>query len=82
MSQYENIANGYVSNWKWKEIIKSPPYEEDSNDIDIHNPMYSTNYEHVSNLVVPSVFLQTCFIFIFSCLHIYLFIVSIICVHL
>ena len=45
MSQCKNIANGYVSEWKWKEIIKSPPYEEDENDIDTHNPMYSAHYE-------------------------------------
>ena len=56
MSQCENIANGYVSKWKRKEIIRSPPYEEDDNDIDIHNLMYSVDYESFSSLVVPGVF--------------------------
>ena len=45
MSQCKNIANGYVLEWKWKEIIRSPPYEEDDGDIDIHNPMYLVDYE-------------------------------------
>ena len=45
MIQCEKIMNGYVLEWKQKEIIRSPPYEEDDNEIDIHNSMYSTNYE-------------------------------------
>ena len=81
MGQYENIVNGYVSEWTWTNIIRSTPYEEDENDIDIHNPMYLADYERISDLVVPSDFLQTCFIFMFNCIHIYLFIVSIIFVH-
>ena len=40
MGQCENIVNGYVTKWTWKNIIRSNPYEEYDNDIDIHNPMY------------------------------------------
>ena len=39
MGQCENIVTGYVSEWTWTNIIRSTPYEEDDNDIDIHNPM-------------------------------------------
>ena len=70
MGQCENIVARYVN------IIRSTPYEEDDNDIDIHNPMYLADYERISDLVVPSEFLQTCFILILICLHIYLFIFS------
>ena len=47
MGQCENIVNGYVSEWTWTNIIRSALYEEDDNEIDIHNPMYSVD-EHVS----------------------------------
>ena len=50
MSECENIANGYVSYWDLKDIVRKPPFE-DAN-IDIHDPIYSTDYEHVSNLVM------------------------------
>ena len=82
MGECKNIVNGYVSKWTWTNIIRSTPYEEDENDMKICNPMYSTDYECVFDLVVLGEFLQKCFIFIFICLHIYLFIVSIIFVHL
>ena len=78
MGQCKNIVIGYVSEWTWTNINKSTPYEEDDNDIDIHNPMYSSDYKRVSDLVFLGEFLQTCFILILICLHIYLFIVSII----
>ena len=78
IGQCENIGNGYVFEWTWTNIIRITLYEEDENDIDIHNPMYSSDYEHVYDLVVPGEFLQTCFILILICLHIYLFRVSII----
>ena len=54
---------------------------EQLNQKHIHNPMYSAYYEHVFDLVVLGDFLHTFFIFIFICLHIYLFITSIIFVH-
>ena len=77
MGQCENIVNGYVFELTWTNIIRSTPYEEDDIEINIHNPMYSVDYECVSNLVVLGEFLQTCFILLLICLHIYLFIVSI-----
>ena len=83
MSQCKNIANGHVSGWKWKEIIRSPPYEEDDNDIDIHNPIYSTDYEQVSDLVVPAVFylLKHVILFYYLIVFIFLYIKSIMFLH-
>ena len=52
MSQCVNITNGYVSQWDQKELVRMPPYEDDDNDIDIHDPIYSIDYERVSDLVV------------------------------
>jgi hypothetical protein len=52
MSQCVNIASGYVSQWDQKELVRMPPYEDDDNDIDIHDPIYSADYERVSDLVV------------------------------
>lgn len=60
MSQCKNSANGYVSQLDMKEFIRMPPYEDDENDIDIHDPKYSVDYEHVSNLVVTGECVHTC----------------------
>ena len=48
VSVCENIVNGYVSHWDLKEIVRKPPFE----DIDIHEPIYLVDYEHISNLVM------------------------------
>lgn len=47
----QNIANGYVLQWDMKYFITMPPYK-DSDIIDIHDPLYSVDYERVSDLVV------------------------------
>ena len=48
----ENIMNGYVSHWNLKEIVRKPPFEDAVIDIDIHDPVYLANYEHISDLVM------------------------------
>ena len=50
VSECENIVNGYVSHWDSKEIVRKPPFEDA--DIDIHDPIYSTDYERVFDLVM------------------------------
>ena len=54
VSVCENIANGYVSHWNLKEIVRKPPFEDADIDIDIHDPVYSADYEHISDLVMLS----------------------------
>jgi hypothetical protein len=67
LSQCENIANGYVSEWDMKELIRMPPYEDDDIDINIHDPIYSADYERVSDLVVTG----TCTYMLFYLILIY-----------
>ena len=52
MSVCENIVSGYVSHWDLKDIVRKPPFEDADIDIDIHDPIYSADYECVSNLVM------------------------------
>ena len=52
VSVCENIVNGYVSHWNLNSIVKKPPFEDANIDTGIHDPIYSANYEHVSNLVI------------------------------
>ena len=52
VSVCENIANGYVSHWNLKEIVRKPPFEDADIDIDIHDLVYSADYERISDLVM------------------------------
>ena len=52
MSACENIVNGYFSHWNLKEIVRKPPFEDTDIDIDIHDPICSADYEHISDLVM------------------------------
>ena len=54
VSVCENIVNGYVSHWNLKEIVRKPPFEDADIGIDIHDPVYLADYEHISDLVMPS----------------------------
>lgn len=49
--QCENIRDGYVSRWEMKQLISVPPFDENDN-VDVYDPLYSTDYECVSDLVV------------------------------
>ena len=51
IDQCENIRDGYVSQWEMKQLISMPPFVEDDN-VDVYDPLYSANYERVSDLVV------------------------------
>ena len=53
VSACENIMNGYVSHWDLKEIVRKAPFEDADINIDkCHDPVYSANYEHISDLVM------------------------------
>lgn len=54
MSVCENIVNGYVSHLDLEDIVRKPPFEDADIDIDIdiHDLIYSTDYERVFYLVM------------------------------
>lgn len=51
IQQCQNIRDRFVSQWEMKQFVAMPPFEE-SDIVDIHDLIYSADYERLSDLVV------------------------------
>ena len=69
VSACENIVNGYVSHCDLKEIVRKPPFEDANIDIDIHDPIYSVDYERIFDLVMAGL---CAYIHIYKLIYMYI----------
>ena len=72
VSACENIVNGYVSHWDLKEIVRKLAFKDAEIDIDIHDPIYSADYDRISNLVMAGLCAYT-YTYPYTYIHLYSF---------